>query len=85
MMRLNGDGGVRTTLAIDDDVLEAARSLARGRQSTVGEVISELARVALATPSRELTMRNGIPLLPGRKGAPLVTMELVNRLRDDED
>jgi hypothetical protein len=78
------DDAVRTTLAIDDDVLEAARSLARGRQSTVGEVISELARSALAAPSRELTTRNGIPLLPAREAAPIVTLELVNRLRDDE-
>jgi hypothetical protein len=75
---------MRTTLAIDDDVLEAARSLARGRRSTVGEVISELARKSLAAPARASSTRNGIPLLPGRAGAPPVTLELVNRLRDED-
>ena len=39
---------MRTTLTIDDDVLEAARGLAERDRKTVGEVISELAREAMA-------------------------------------
>jgi len=39
---------MRTTLQLDDDVLAAARVLARQRQSTIGDVISDLARQALA-------------------------------------
>ena len=42
---------MRTTLDIDDDVLQAAKELATLRGSTAGKVLSELARRAL-TPSR---------------------------------
>ena len=38
---------MRTTLAIDDDVLAASKSLAERQHTTLGEVISELARQAL--------------------------------------
>ena len=41
---------MRTTLQLDDDVLEAARVLARQRQSTIGTVISDLARQTLSRP-----------------------------------
>ncbi|MDB4336821.1 CopG family transcriptional regulator [Synechococcus sp. AH-603-M21] len=39
---------MRTTLQLDDDVLAAARVLALQRQSTIGDVISDLARQALS-------------------------------------
>jgi hypothetical protein len=75
---------MRTTLAIDDDVLAAAKHLAQREQRTVGEVISSLARHGLSRSARSSrTQRNGIPLLPIKKGALPVTMELVNQLRDE--
>ncbi|MBU6257756.1 MAG: CopG family transcriptional regulator [Burkholderiales bacterium] len=75
---------MRTTLAIDDDVLAAAKHLAQREERTVGEVISSLARQGLARGSRvSRAERNGIPLLPSRKGAAPVTPDLVNRLRDE--
>ena len=75
---------MRTTLAIDDDVLAAAKHLAQREQKSVGEVISSLARQGLSRGTRGTkTERNGILLLPGRKGAPAVTLERVNQLRDE--
>lgn len=75
---------VRTTLAIDDDVLAAAKHLAERDQRSVGEVISTLARRGLARASGGArTERNGVPLLPSRRGAAPVTPELVNQLRDE--
>jgi hypothetical protein len=75
---------MRTTLAIDDDILAAAKHLAERDQKTVGEVVSALARQGLARASRSSkAQRNGIPLLPSRSGAIAVTMELVNQLRDE--
>jgi hypothetical protein len=76
---------MRTTLAIDDDVLAAARGLAAREGCSVGEVISSLARQALQPDRRTIKMetRNGVPLLPLRPDAKPVTMELVNRLRDE--
>lgn len=77
---------MRTTLAIDDDILMAARSLAERESKTIGEVISDLARQALCRDIRaakSARTRNGVPLLPPQANAALVTMELVNRLRDE--
>ena len=75
---------MRTTLAIDDDVLAAARGLAQRERKSLGEVISTLARQSLqAAPGGIKRKRNGVPLLSGRRGVTPVTQELVNRLRDE--
>jgi hypothetical protein len=76
---------MRTTLAIDDDVLVAAKHLAEREHRTVGEVISSLARQGLSRGTRPArTERNGIPLLPSKKSALPVTLDLVNQLRDEQ-
>lgn len=76
---------MRTTLSIDDDVLTVARGLAERDDKTIGEVISELARRALRAPDDQYKFetRNGVPLLPVKKGSLPVTTELINRLRDE--
>jgi len=74
---------LRTTLTIDDDVLAAAKELAAKERKTIGEVLSLLAREALRPQRRTRRTRNGVPLLPVRSDALPVTLELVNRLRDD--
>jgi len=80
---------MRTTLQLDDDVLAAARVLARQQRTSLGAVISELARQALVAPvppsagTNDPAHRNGLPLLPWKaEGAP-VDLELVNSLRDE--
>lgn len=74
---------MRTTLTIDDDILETAKAMARGQGRSVGEVVSDLARKALERPVSDRRERNGLLLLPDREGPP-VTLELVNALRDDK-
>ncbi len=76
---------MRTTLAIDDDVLTAARSLAERQGCSLGEIISTLARQALRRDGEgaAATLRNGVPLLPIRPDARPVTLARVNQLRDD--
>ncbi len=75
---------MRTTLAIDDDVLNAARAIAVQTRTSVGEVISDLARrsITQAKPDKPPEFRNGILLLPLRKGV-VVTTEQINALRDE--
>lgn len=74
---------VRTTLDVDDDVLQAAKEIAANRGTTAGKVLSDLARKAL-TPTRIGHERNGVPLMPRRpKGSQRPTMETVNGLRDE--
>jgi len=74
---------MRTTLNLDDDVLRAVKEIAKLRDSTAGEVLSDLAREALAKPSEEGGMRNGVPLLAPTEGAGIVTSEHVAELLDD--
>jgi len=84
---------MRTTLQLDDDVLAAARTLARQRRISLGAVISALARQGLLAPpsasspgeggGREPSQRNGLTLLPWMPDGVPVDLELVNSLRDE--
>lgn len=81
---------MRTTLDIDDDLLAAAKELARRERSTAGKVVSRLLRHSLtganapASPKRR--RREPVagflpfPALPGV----VTTNEQVNALRDAE-
>lgn len=88
---------MRTTLDIDDDVLQAAKELARSEGKTAGQVISQLVRQALTAPlsqhgpygppglDEEAAMFMDVwPTLPNRHGV-LVTSEMVQRLQDELD
>jgi hypothetical protein len=80
---------VRTTLSIDDDVLHAAKEVARAERRSAGEVISEMARVGFAqslgtssnASAQGALAALGIKTLP-RRGS-IVTQEQVNELRDE--
>jgi hypothetical protein len=74
---------MRTTLDIEDDVLLAAKELAARRRESMGKVLSDLARQALTQSTAGSETRNGIPLIPVREDGGIVTIELVNRLRDE--
>lgn len=75
---------MRTTLTIDDDILEIARSRGRLDGRTAGQVISDLARLGLqqTLDDDEIQDRDGWPVLPSR--GPRVTQEIVDRIRDEE-
>lgn len=77
---------MRTTLDIDDDVLQAAKERARREGRTAGQVISDLARTALTTPApataREPRPLYGFRPFPSRGG--VVTDERIERLREDD-
>ena len=77
---------MRTTLDIEDDVLQAAKELAQREGGTAGQVISTLARRGLARPPAKSKtssgMRGGVPLLASR--GEVVTLERVQNLMDKE-
>ena len=75
---------MRTTLDIDRDILQAAKEIAANRGTTAGKVISDLARKGLA-PAHQGRVRNGVPLMPRRPNGRKMTVEDVNRLRDDDE
>jgi hypothetical protein len=74
---------MRTTLDLEEDVLLAAKEIARQRGVTVGRVVSDLARQALTRRVTSSPTRHGLPLFPVQEDAGFVTLELVNQLRDD--
>lgn len=79
---------MRTTLDIDDEVLAAAKELARRAGKTAGEVVSELLRRALtegppAAPGvEEAAAVYGFRPFPARGG--VVTDEQIESLREQE-
>jgi hypothetical protein len=77
---------MRTTLDIEDDVLQAAKELAQREGGTAGKVISNLARRGLTNPSakskKSYGSRGGVPLLASR--GEVVTLEHVQNLMDQE-
>jgi hypothetical protein len=77
---------MRTTLDIEDDVLQAAKELAAREGTTAGQVISHLARRGLTAPpassKKSPATRGGVPLLPSR--GEVVTLEHVQHLEDSE-
>ena len=84
---------MRTTLDIDDDILAAARDLAKAEGKTMGEIVSDLARRGLTAPLQvpsglsEPSAPNGFddwPTLPGREGV-LVTPEMIERIQEELD
>ena len=73
---------MRTTLDIEEDVLLAAREIAHQRGVSVGKILSDFARQALARQSA--ATRNGVPLFSVQPDALVVTPELINQLRDEQ-
>jgi len=80
---------MRTTLEIDDDVLEAVKALARQTDRTAGAVLSQLARRALTTasaaPSRAKKATKGVGgFVPFETRGGIVTSEQIDRLREHD-
>ena len=73
---------MRTTLDIEEDVLLAAKEIARQQKMTVGRVLSDLARKSLTRKS-PVSEKHGLPLFQVQPDAGIVTLELVNQLRDE--
>ena len=75
---------MRTGLDIDDDVLAAAKAIARRERRTAGDVVSELARQTL---SASINMTDSSSDFLGFRPLPVsgrpVTNEIVDALRDE--
>jgi hypothetical protein len=81
---------MRTTLDIDDDVLLAAKERAARERTSIGAVVSRLARDGLtgmastpaAKPGRKRAASGRFAVMPRRDE--IVTIDKVRRLLDDE-
>lgn len=72
---------MRTTLDLDPDILFAAKALGGHTGQTLGQVISDLVRKALAADKPTVKVRNGVPLLPSEPGR-IVTPQMVEDAQD---
>ena len=74
---------MRTTLALADDVYEAAKTLAESSGRSIGEVISDLARRGLSP--RVLIAREGdLPVFAVSPDAPIIPGNRASQLTADE-
>lgn len=72
-----------THVTIDEDVVRAAEKLAQQQGRDLGEVISDLARRSLRDDGDPIVYPEGFPLLPISNPGAVVTIEHVNKLRDE--
>ena len=75
---------MRTTLNIDSDVVHAAKSIARARSVSLGQVVTELIRKGLKEESRPASYaENGFPVFNTSQDAAPITLEDVKRAEDE--
>ena len=72
----------RTIVELERSIVRAAQDIAHQRGVPISTVLSDLARRASTQPSSGKT-RHGVPLFPVQPDAGVVTLELVNQLRDE--
>lgn len=79
---------MRTTLDIDDDILVAAKALARSQNLSAGQVVSRLLRRVLTGQTTDIATESSAPSVAGFRpfmaGKAITTNDVVNRLRDAE-
>ncbi len=75
---------MRTTLSIDDDLLEMAKARAKAERRTTGEVICGLLREGLKHERTPCRLVDGVPVYQSRPGARPMTLEQINALREAE-
>jgi hypothetical protein len=75
---------MRTTLVIDDDLLAAARTLARANSESVGRVLSDLARRGLRAAARiDIKHKGTFPVFSVPAAAHPITLDDVRKLEDE--
>lgn len=73
---------MRTTLDIDDDLIDALRPLAAGQQRSLGRVVSDLIRASMQPQFGDAT-RNGFPVFEVASDALMFGADDVARALDE--
>ena len=74
---------MRTTLSIDDEILEQVKRYAEERSMPVGAAVTELIRKAFRTPT-PTKMVNGLCVFDVPPDSPPVTTEKIKELEAEE-
>lgn len=75
---------MRTTLAIDDDVLDQVKEYAAQRRVPLGRAATELIRRGISHPA-PTRVKNGLRVFSRSADSPLITADLVRRLDSEQD
>lgn len=75
---------VRTTLTLDDDVLDMAKSLADARKVSIGKALSELARRGVNAPA-PTSIRNGLRVFKVPHGSATFGPDEIQAAMDADD
>ncbi len=70
---------MRTTLSLDDDIFQAAQSLARSTGKNLGQVVSRLVRQALQREAAT-SRKNGLPVFQVDADAPIIPGDRAQKL-----
>jgi hypothetical protein len=74
---------MRTTINLDDDVLETARAIAHAEHRPLGVVVSALARRGLLPVDLGGDDEDGLPVFAVGANAPPITAEMVHEALDE--
>jgi len=74
---------MRTTLSIDDEILELVRQYAEDRSMTVGDAVTELIRKAFRTPTPTKIV-DGLRVFDVPPDSPPITTERIKELEAEE-
>jgi hypothetical protein len=75
---------MRTTINIDDDVLNAVKEISRRQARPVGEVASKLLREALRGEDKEIREKPArYGFRPFAKSSDIVTNAIIDQLREE--
>ena len=75
---------MRTTLAIDDDILEQVKEYAEQRNLSMSKAASDLLRRGISRPA-PTHMENGLRVFSRSADSPLITTELIRTLESEQD
>jgi hypothetical protein len=76
---------MRTTLTIDDDLLEAAKSLAAQKKIPLGKAVSELMRKGMQRANAVQAGKGGFPVFNPPKNSRILTIESVKKAEEEDD
>lgn len=75
---------MRTTVNIDGELLQVAKSLAQARSVSLGTIVSELMRKGMEAERRPSAHRkSGFPVFSVPRGARSITLEDVKKAEDE--
>ena len=74
---------MRTTITLENDVFEAAKSLAASSGQNLGKIISQLARRGLRSPAA-VAKKNGFPVFEVSSETPIIPSDRASKLLADD-